>query len=181
LAEPDPVAALAAQLEELREEVRQERGQLARTQGELGAVRARLEAETSQTMMLRLEIKRQGGQLEEAIEKRRLKPPPAPWWAVGQEQGTAMLAELRAWADGFLARHYPGYAARLAGCWWRHMEAVWELSTLRAEWERIYADEENRDLAGALAWHDKYLPGVLSRLAETIKCTPGSCQYDRRR
>lgn len=174
MTEPDPVAALAAQLEGLR-------GQLARTQGELGAVRERLEGETSQTAMLRLEVKRQAGRLDEAVDKRRLKPPPAPWWGVNRDQGTAMLAELREWVEGFLTRHYPGYATRLAGCWWRHMEAVWELSTLRAEWERIYGDEENRDLQGALAWHDKYLPGVIARLAEAIKCVPGSCQYTPRR
>jgi len=167
--EPDPVAALAAQLEELR-------GQLARTQGELGAVRERLEGETSQTAMLRLEVKQQGSRLEEAIEKRRLKPPFAPWWEVDREQGTEMLAGLRGWIEGFLARHYPGYAARVPPCYWRHMEAVWELSTLHAEWTRIYADEENRDLSGALTWHNRYLPDTLDRVAGVIKCLPGRCE-----
>jgi hypothetical protein len=176
--EPDPLADLAAQLEQLR-------GQLARTQGELGAVRARseagLDASNSQIMLARVDIKQAREELAEAVEKNRLKPPPAPWWRVDQEQGTEMLVDLREWVDGFLAPHYPGYATRLAGCYWRHMEAVWELSTLRAEWIRIYGDEENRDLAGALAWHDRYLPGVISRLAEAIKCAPGSCQRAPRR
>jgi hypothetical protein len=61
-----------------------------------------------------------------------------------------------------------------------HPEAVWELSTLRAEWERIYADAGNRDLAGALAWHDRYLPGVLARLKDAIQCDEGGCRLIRR-
>jgi regulator of replication initiation timing len=179
--EPDPVAALAAQLEELREEIRQERGQLARTQGELGAVRARLEGETSQTAMSRLEVKHLREELAEAIEKRRLKPPPAPWWPADAAEGQAMMAELRDWVERFLRANYPDYLIRLPGCWPAHGPAAWELATLRAEWVRIYGDEENRDLSGALAWHDKYLPGVISRLAEAIKCAPGSCQHAPRR
>jgi len=90
--------------------------------------------------------------------------------------GQAMLADLRGWVDGFFARHYPGYAARLPACYWRHMEAVWELSTLRAEWDRIYGDPDNRDLAGALNWHDKLLPGVLGRLDASIKCDEAGCR-----
>src|SRR5690348_17312187 len=156
-------------------------GQLARTQGELGAVRERLEGETSQTALLRLEVKQQGDRLEEAIEKRRLKPPPAPWWQVDEAEGRTMMAELADWVDTFLRRNYPGYLARIPECWGFHGEAIWELSTLRAEWTRIYGDEDNRDLQGALAWHDRLLPGVLGRLAEVIRCTPGTCQARPRR
>ena len=72
--------------------------------------------------------------------------------------------------------HYPGYVARLPRCWAAHGEAVWELSTLAAEWGRIYADEENRDLASALAWHDRFLPGVLARLAAAITCDETGCR-----
>ena len=87
-----------------------------------------------------------------------------------------MLAELSEWVETFLRRHYPGYAARLPRCWASHPEAVWELSTLRAEWERIYSDEDNRDLQGALAWHDRWFPGVLGRLAASIKCDESGCR-----
>lgn len=169
MTEPGPVAALAAQLEQLR-------GQLARTQGELGAVRERLETETSQTLLLRVEVKRQSEELAEAIEKRKLKPPPAPWWSAGRDQAEAQLAELRGWVDGFFRRHYPGYAAQLEACWWRHMEAVWELSALKTEWERIYTDPENGDLQGLLNWHDRLLPGALSRIAAASTCNEAGCQ-----
>ena len=87
MTDPDPLADLAAQLAELR-------GQLARSQGEIGVLRERLEASTGQTAMLRLEVKQLREELAEAIEKRQLKPPPAPWWCVGQDEGQEMLAEL---------------------------------------------------------------------------------------
>jgi len=121
MTEPDPITDLAAQLAELR-------GQLARSQGEIG-----------------------------------------------------LLAALHEWVETFLRRHYPGYLARLPRCWANHPEAVWELSTVGAEWERIYADEDNRDLAGALAWHDRYLPDVISRLAAAIKCDETGCRLPRSR
>jgi len=172
--EPDPLADLAAQLEELREEVRQGRGQLARTQGELGAVRERLEGETSQTAMLRLEVKQQKERLAKAIGDRQLKPPPAPWWEFGTPEAQAMMAELHEWVEAFLRPNFGGYLIRLPLCWPRHAEAAWELSTLRAEWVRIYdaEEEEDRDLAGALAWLDRFLPNTLGRLREAITCPP---------
>lgn len=174
MTEPDPVAALAAQLENLR-------GQLARTQGEVGVLRERLEAATGQDAMLRLEVKHLREELAEAIGKRRLAPPPAPWWVVDEATGGELLGALRTWVDQFLRRHYPGYLARLPRCWPNHGEAIWELSTICAEWERVYADEDNRDLAGALAWHDRYLPDVISRLTEAIKCDETGCQPSRSR
>ena len=173
MTDPDPVAALAAQLEDLR-------GQLARAQGEIGHLREGLKGESGQTAMLRLDVKHLREELAEATEKRRLKPPPAPWWCVSRAEGEAMLAGLREWVDAFLRPHYPDYMTRLPRCWANHGEAVWELSTLRAEWQRIYDDADNRDLAGALTWHDKYLPGVVGRLAEAIRCDEAGCRIARR-
>lgn len=173
MTDPDPLADLAAQLAELR-------SQLARSQGDIGVLRERLEAETGQTAMLRLQVKQQRERLEEAIGKRQLAPPPAPWWVVDEATGRELLVALREWVDQFLRKHYPGYLARLPRCWPNHGEAVWELSTICAEWERIYADEDNRDLQGALAWHDRFLPGVIARLAGSIKCDETGCQLARR-
>jgi regulator of replication initiation timing len=163
--DPDPLADLAAQLEQLR-------GQLARTQGELGTVRARFEAETSQTAMLRLDVKQQRERLDKAIAARKLKPPPAPWWEFGTAEAQAMMSELHEWVETFLRPNFAGYLARLPSCWPRHAEAAWELATLRSEWIRIYVteEEEERDLQGALAWLDRFLPNTLARLREAIKC-----------
>jgi hypothetical protein len=172
--EPDPVAGLEAQLEELRL-------QLARSQGDIGHLKARLEAASGDNVMFRLEVKQLREKLDEAVSKRQLKPPPAPWWCVDQAEGEVMLAGLREWVDTFLCRHYPDYLTRLPRCWASHPTAVWELSTLRAEWQRIYDDEDDRDLRGALDWHDRYLPGVINRLAGSMKCDELGCRATGRR
>ena len=167
MTEPDPVAQLTAQVNVLR--------------GQLAQLAARMEAEGPGAGMVALtKVKHLAGRLDEAIEKHRLKPPPAPWWAVSEAEGRAMLADLRGWVDGFARRHYPGYLARIPACWANHAEAVRELSTLRAEWERIYGDEDNRDLQGALNWHDRLLPGVITRLAAAIRCDEAGCRIARR-
>jgi len=71
--------------------------------------------------------------------------------------------------------------ARLRPCWPNHPEAVWELSTLMAEWERVYGDPDNRDLAGALWWHERWLPGVIARLDKAITCDEAGCRRLTRR
>jgi hypothetical protein len=174
MTDPDPVAALAAQVDDLR-------GQLARTQGDIGTLRAKLEEGSGLEAVLRLEIKKLRRRLTD-LEKRPPATVPAPWWDVGEAEGHALLAELGEWLAVFLRRHYPGYAARLTPCVLNHFEAVWELSTLRAEWERINADSENRDLQGLLAWHDRWLPGVLARVkATTGECDKTGCALARER
>ncbi len=173
MTDPDPLAELAAQVAELR-------GQLARTQGEVGVLRERLKAESGQTAMLLLQVKHFREELAEAVARNRLKPPPAPWWCVSEAEGRAILAELREWLDRFLRPHYPDYLAKLPVCVLAHGEAVWELSTLRAEWIRIYGDEDNRDLQGALNWHNRYLPDCLGRLTEAVKCDETGCRLSRR-
>lgn len=173
MTEPDPVADLAAQLDELR-------GQLVRAQGEIRVLRDRLEDSTGQTVNLLLEVKRLRGELAEAIGKRKLAPPPAPWWLVGEEEGRRMLAELGEWVDSVLRPHFADYVTRIPRCWPSHMAAVWELSTLQAEWIRIYGDEENRDLQGALTWLNRYLPDMLGRIAAAIKCDETGCRLASR-
>jgi regulator of replication initiation timing len=173
MTDPDPLADLAAQLAELR-------GQLARSQGDIRVLRDRLEDSTGQTVNLLVEVKHLREELAEAIEKRRLKPPPAPWWLVGPEQAQAMLTELREWVETFLRPHYPDYLPRLPQCWASHRTAIWELSTIHAEWIRIYGGEENRDLQGALTWLNRYLPDTLNRLATALgKCDEAGCQLTR--
>ena len=173
MTEPDPIAALAAQVEDLR-------GLVAHYQAIVTSWDARLKAEgIGGTMTLLLEVKKLRERLDEAVAKRQLEPPPAPWWCVGEAESKAMLAELGGWVEKFARRHYPGYMARLPRCWANHLEAVWELSTLAAEWERVYGDPDNRDLQGALMWHDKWFPGVLARVAASIKCDETGCRMTR--
>ena len=174
MTDPDPLADLAAQLEELR-------GQWARSQGEIGALREQLKSSTGQEMLLLVQVKRLAERLNDALAKRQLAPPPAPWWCVSEAEIQSMLAELRHWVENFARKHYPAYIARLPPCWPNHPEALWELSTLMAEWERVYGDADNRDLAGALWWHERWLPGVIARLEKAITCDEAGCRRLTRR
>ena len=57
-------------------------------------------------------------------------------------------------------------------CWPRHIHAVWELSTLAAEWHHAYGGT-HPDLARALEFHDRWLPGTMRRITGiTGKCMP---------
>jgi regulator of replication initiation timing len=170
LTEPDPVAALAEQLEELRR-------QLAVYTGETGHLRARLEEDSGQVLMLHLEIKKLGEKLDEAIARRQAAGPPAPFWlGLSKEEHAARLAEVRAWVERVAASQWPGYMSRLAPCWPNHPEAVQELSNLMTEWARIYADPDNRPLQDALWFFERWLPGVLGRLAAAVKCDVAGCR-----
>lgn len=172
MTEPDPIAALAAQLETLR-------GQLARYTGETGHLRVRLEADSGQVLMLRLEIKRLGEKIEAAIARRDADEPQAPYWlGLCQEEHAARLAELRAWVEQVGRVQYRDYFARLPPCWPSHPAAVIELSTVMTEWIRIYGDPENRPLQDALVFNDKWLPGVLGRLGAAVRCSTMGCYLE---
>jgi hypothetical protein len=171
--EPDPIAALAAQLEELR-------GQLARYTGETGHLRARLEEDSGQVLMLRLEIKKLSEKIGAAIARRNADEPPAPYWfGLDGDEHAAELAELRAWVERVARVQWPGYMARIAPCWANHPEAVWELSNLMTEWSRIYGDPDSRPLQDALWFYERWLPGVLGRLAQAVKCDVAGCRLAR--
>jgi hypothetical protein len=97
--------------------------------------------------------------------------PAAPCW-IGLDHDTyrARLAELRRWADTVLRQHYGGYELR--DCWPRHIHAIWELSTLAAEWHRTYGGGRP-DLARALEFYDRWLPGTMRRISGiTGQCMP---------
>jgi hypothetical protein len=97
--------------------------------------------------------------------------PAAPCWiGLDAARYTTQLAELRQWADTVLHREYDGYQLRT--CWPNHPHAIWELSTLAAEWHRTYS--RNRpDLDRALEFHDRWLPGTMRRIADiTRRCNP---------
>jgi len=97
--------------------------------------------------------------------------PAAPYW-IGLDRDThhAQLADLRRWADTVLRQHYGGYELR--ECWPRHIYAIWELSTLAAEWHRTYAGTRP-DLARALEFYDRWLPGTMRRITDiTRNCMP---------
>ncbi len=73
----------------------------------------------------------------DALDTAGPRGPAAPYW-IGLDPDTyhARLADLRRWADTVLRQHYGSY--ELADCWPRHIHAIWELSTLAAEWHHTY-------------------------------------------
>ena len=154
----ESLAALAAQLADLRGEIRviNERLDQAGLRPDLNLA-ARFE-DLAQTVAGTLEAAAPGG-------------PAAPYW-IGLDRDTyhARLADLRHWADTVLCQHYGGYELRL--CWPGHIHAIWELSTLAAEWHRTYGGTRP-DLARALEFDDRWLPGTIRRITGiTGQCMP---------
>jgi len=110
----------------------------------------------------------------DALDAAAPRGPAAPTWiGLDRQAHGAQLAELRQWADTVLRQQYGGYELR--DCWPRHIHAVWELSTLAAEWRHIYSGNRP-DLARALEFYDRWLPGTMRRITGitgiTGKCMP---------
>jgi len=162
--EPSPralgesLAALAVQVADLRGQVR--------------AINARLDqAGLSAGVNLAARFEELAGTVADTLDATSPRGPAAPSW-IGLDRDTyqVQLADLRRWADAVLRSHYGGYGLR--ACCPRHIHAVWELSTLAAEWHRTYSGSRP-DLARALEFHDRWLPGTMRRItAITAKCVP---------
>ena len=163
-AEPSPralgesLAALAVQLADLRGQIRAINERL-----DQGGLRADL------NLTARFEDLAQT--VADALDDAAPRGPAAPYW-IGLDHDTyhARLAELRQWADTVLRQYYGGYELR--DCWPRHIQAIWELSTLAAEWHRTYGGTRS-DLARALEFYDRWLPGTMRHIAViTAQCMP---------
>ena len=163
-AEPSPralgesLAALATQLADMRSEIR--------------AINSRLDqAGLRADLNLAARFEDLAQTVADALDDAAPPGPAAPYW-IGLDRDTyhARLADLRRWADTVLRQHYSGY--ELGDCWPRRAHAVWELSTLAAEWHRTYGGTRP-DLARALEFYDRWLPGTMRRITSiTSKCMP---------
>ena len=81
------------------------------------------------------------------------------------------------WADTVLRRQYGGYELR--DCWTGHIHAIWELSTLAAAWHHAYGGQRP-DLARALEFYDRWLPGTMRRIAAITRTCVPECVTRRR-
>ena len=169
--EPSPralgesLAALAAQVADLR--------------GQIRALNERLDqAGLHAGLNLAARFEELAGTVAEALDAAAPRGPAAPCW-VGLDRDTyiARLADLQRWADTVLRPHYSGYD--LPQCWPRHIHAIWELSTLAAEWHRTYAGTRP-DLARALEFYDRWLPGTMRRIAHITQACVPQCAMLRR-
>jgi hypothetical protein len=151
--------------------------QVAALGGQVAALKARLDNDVIGKQLIALaEIKRLRSKVTElaqaeARDSDRQYGPAAPYWIGLSPQGhAAQLVELTQWADTVLRREYGSY--QLAACWANHPHAIWELSTLAAEWHRTYSRTQP-SLDRALDFHDRWLPGTMRRIADiTRRCNP---------
>jgi hypothetical protein len=154
----ESLAALAVQLADLR--------------GQIRAINERLDqAGLHAGLNLAVRFEDLAQTVAGALDAAAPRGPAAPYW-IGLDHDTyhERLADLRHWAETVLRQHYGGYELR--DCWPRHIHAVWELSTLAAEWHRTYSGTRP-DLARALEFHDHWLPGTMRRIIGiTGKCMP---------
>jgi hypothetical protein len=96
------------------------------------------------------------------------------WPGLDEAARSAAMAALSAWV-GQMRRWHPDYFGAVAECWASHPEAVVELSNAMGEYIRIYQREKPL-LADALVFYDRWLPGMLRRLAEVMRaCGPAGC------
>lgn len=98
----------------------------------------------------------------------------APYWlGLSDDEYRARIGDLADWVWNVLVPNY--HVPVIRTCWAAHPAAIWELSTLAAEWRRIY-ERQNPPLADALAWLDRWLPGVVRRLGPVMgDCTSTRC------
>ena len=156
--------------------------QVAALRGQVAALKTRLDNDVIGKHLVALaEIKRLRSQVTELAQTMtqpqtethdcgRQRVQAAPYWiGLSPQDHASQLAELRQWADTVLRREYGGY--QLPACWANHPHAIWELSTLAAEWHRTYSSRP--DLDRALEFHDRWLPGTMRRIADiTRRCNP---------
>ena len=135
-------------------------GQLADLRGQIRAINDRLDqAGLRADLNLAARFEDLAQIVAGALDAAAPHGPSAPYW-IGLDRDTyrARLADLRRWADTVLRQHYGGYELR--DCWPRHVHAVWELSTLAAEWHRTYSGS-HPELTRALEFYDRWLPNTM--------------------
>ena len=114
----------------------------------------------------------------DALDAAAPRGPAAPvWLGLDRQAFEAQLAELRRWTDTVLRQHYAGHELR--DCWPNHIHAVWELSTLAAEWHRTYSGSRP-DLGRALEFYDRWLPNTVRRIAGMTRACMTQCIMLRR-
>jgi len=154
----ESLAALAAQVGDLR--------------GQITLISQRLDrAGLRSDLDLAARFEELARTVADALDAAAPRGPAAPCWiGLDRQAFAAQLAELRRWADTVLRQHYSGYELR--DCWPSHIHAIWELSTLAAACHHAYGGQRP-DLARALEFHDRWLPGTMRRIAAITRgCVP---------
>ena len=99
--------------------------------------------------------------LELGSEHRTNPTTPWCWRDIGREASIELTAQLSEWVAWVRSR-YP-LARKIPDCWAKHPETVEELTALWLAWQAAYQDN-NAPFTAAADWHDRWLPGFLSRI-----------------
>jgi len=105
---------------------------------------------------------------------------PAPvewfWLTMTDQQRTERLSELSDWVETVLRTQYPSYlVGQIRPCWQNHPEVMWELAWLYQLWTRAYLTRRPAP-KDAADWHDRWSPGVIRRLSQTMRRCEETCQ-----
>ena len=175
-AEVAKLRTLEAQVADVRADARFAKAAIDRAGLGLAAdMRAKIGRLTADLDALAAQVEQLARDLADAVNTGQLRVQAPTWVGLSDDDRATQLAQLRAWVDGILVPSYAPPEGTLRPCWARHMSAVWELSTLAAEWKRVY-QARSRDLQGALDFHDRWLPGALRRVREALRsCTDEQC------
>jgi len=171
-AEPPSAQALGENLAALAVQVAVLRGQVTLINQRLD--RAGLRGDLDLAARFEVLAQTVAGALDAAAPRGRAAP---CWIGLDRQAYTAQLAELRQWADTVLRQQYGGYELR--DCWTGHIHAIWELSTLAAAWHHTYGGK-GPDLARALEFYDRWLPGTTRRIAAITRTCVPECVTRRR-
>jgi hypothetical protein len=167
--QPDPkapdVKALAATVASLSD-------RLADTRGQLGILKRRLHAAGIKdgTPNLVAQFEALAKQVADALDAAAPRGPAALRWDnLDRTARARQLAALKEWVDKILIPGWVrGGSYELAPCWPAHEQALWELGAIAVRWRQAY-DRNRPDLALALEWQDRWLPGAMRHIAEATR------------
>ncbi len=173
--EPD-AAALAAQLATVRETLAHLQVILAGQRGQLAAADRRMDAAGLDDLGGR--FARLAQTVADALDAASPRGPAVPRWdRLAGDARAVQLASLRKWVAEVLMPYYvDGGPYELAACWAEHPHSLWELSVLCTQWRYVYDRPRPGPIGQAAEWHDRWLPGVMRRVGDTLR----ECNYGHR-
>ena len=172
--EPDPAAALAAQLAQLRATLAEYQRVLGEQRGALAALDERMDR--AQVDDLAARFAKLAQLVADSLDAMSPKGPALPRW--DKLEGTARdleVGRVRKWVARVLRPLYlDGSRWELPQCWPQHPHAVAELSWLSVYWIYIWDRPRPGPIDKAADWHDRFLPGVMARLEYLAE----RCRYE---
>lgn len=167
------VAAVAVHVDALRRNVED-------LAAKVGAVAAKQREHTALLHDLS-DLRHQVEQILDTLTEGEDDSPPTWFWlTMSDQERDEKLSELSDWVETVLRVQYPGYLADcIRTCWPNHPEARWELTWLYHLWSRAYLDEHPAPRDSA-EWHDRWFPGLQSRLSRVMnRCEPRCVHAER--